>query len=250
MASSDDFKYSPGKSRVVHYETAYDGKPQEHCALHFHEIEGHIERHIGAVKVVYHDLNPGHVPVDIMVVPATPDRRFHYLVTAGMSDMPMQLPSHIKNQHSYRYAELAIALPKYWPIYDEVAMTGKRWGYPVEHLKFLASIPSRFKSWLSIGHSVPNGEPVEAIGPDCDMTGFVLDYPVIGGEGFEQLKTRNGKKINFYAVYPVHDVEMEHKLKKGYASLRKHFSNHKVMEIFDPKREVTVSNSWSQLLRW
>ncbi|MEM7619263.1 MAG: suppressor of fused domain protein [Pseudomonadota bacterium] len=250
MASSDDNKFLQGRGRIVRSKTSYEQKTPNHVAFHFEEIEGHVERHIGPVQFVYHDLASSDLPIDIMVVPATSDRRFHYLVTSGMSDVSMSLPSRITHQHRYRYAELVMALPKYWPVADEQAMTSKRWGYPVEHLKFLASVPHRFESWLSIGHSIPNGEPVETLGPDCDMTGFVLDHPVIGGESFCKLQTRKRKIINFYAVYPTYGVEMEHKLKKGYASLRKNFAQNNVMELFEPKRSPVISNTtWPRLFK-
>lgn len=255
MSSSDDYKFSPHKPSLDNielsdYETAYDAKERSHIALHFEEIEGHVERHIGPVQVVYHDLVSKDFPVDVMVVPATSDRRFHYLVTAGMSDHCMHLPARVEKPGHYRYAELVMALPSYWPVFDEKAMLSSRWGYPIDHLKFLASVPNRYRSWLAVGHSVPHKEPVEPLGPDCEMTGFVLDYPVIGGEDFCKFKARQNKTINFYGVYPVYPSEMSHKLKKGYASLRTKFSEHHVMELFDPKRAPVISHSWSRLLNW
>ncbi len=250
MSSSDDRKFSPGGSMIMRYETMQDCEPTPQVSRYFDEIEGHVERHIGPVEYVYDELHKDSASIDVMVVPANSDRRFHYLVTSGMSNHPMHLNKDIPNASDWSHAELVMALPKYWPVADEKAMQKEEWYYPIEHLKFLARIPQSFNSWLSVGHSIPNAEPSKPIGPRCDMTGFVIDYPYIAGDRFSKMKTWDNTLVRFYAVYPVHCVEMEYKLKKGYDHLREKFTENNVLEIFDPMRRPVVQQGWKNLLGW
>ena len=250
MTSSDDTKYSSGVSRGLGYESTREFEPLENLSRYFEEIEGHVERHIGPVELVYDEISRDNHPIDIMVVPANSDRRFHYLITSGMSNKPMHLSKNISNSENWRFAELVMALPSYWPVTDQISMQQQEWFYPIEHLKFLARIPQTYKSWLSIGHSIPNSEPAKQIGPECDMTGFVLDYPVLGGESFTKMTSRDKNVIRFYAVYPVYSSEMDLKIKKTYSSLRKRFAENKVIEIFDPQRTNSVPSGWRSLLSW
>ena len=236
---------------IMRYETAQECEQSKNQACrYFDEIEGHVERHIGAVEYIYDEIASDSPVIDIMVVPANSDRRFHYLVTSGMSNQAMHLNKDIPNAEDWQLAELVIALPSYWPIADEIAMQRPEWFYPIEHLKFLARIPESFKSWLSVGHSVPNAEQAKSIGPKCDMTGFVLDYPFLGGDSFTKMKTWDGNTVRFYGVFPVYCSEMDYKLKKGYANLREKFAENDVMEIFDPKRDNVIPKTWRDLLSW
>ncbi|MGH1352883.1 MAG: suppressor of fused domain protein [Methyloligellaceae bacterium] len=250
MASSDDTKFLTGGGGLHQYENRQERESTEALSKYFEEIEGHVERHIGPVELIYDDVESSSVQIDIMVVPATSDRRFHYLVTSGMSNQPMHLNKDISDAEEWQFAELVMALPKYWPVSDEVAMQKAEWFYPIEHLKFLARIPERFNSWLSVGHSIPLAEPSKQIGPKCDMTGFVLDYPVLGGDSFTKMKTWDDNVVRFYGVYPVYCSEMEHKLKKGYHSLQDKFKENQVMEIFDPLRDNVLSTGWRRVLGW
>ena len=167
-----------------------------------------------------------------------------------MSSQAMHLGDTVTDEREWQFAELVIALPKYWPVADEIAMQKIEWYYPVEHLKFLARIPERFNSWLSLGHSVPVSDPPKPIGPKCDMTGFVIDYPVLGGESFRRMRTWDGNIVKFYGVYPVYGNEMEHKLKRGFNSLKDRFEEKQVLEIFDPYRENVLSTGWRRMLGW
>lgn len=247
MASSDDTKFLPGGSRRLQFEAQQDCETTNELARYFDEIDGHVERHIGRVELIYDEAVPDVVPVNVMVVPANSDRRFHYLVTAGMSNQPMHLSKSITDAEEWSYAELVMALPGYWPITDEKAMQNPEWYYPVEHLKYLASFPELRNTWLSLGHSIPCKKGT-TIGPNCDMTGFVLDYPMLGGESFTKMQTWDGNLVRFYAVYPVYCSEMDYKIKKEYTSLRSRFKERQIMEIFDPERENVVQSGWRKYL--
>lgn len=55
------------------------------------EIEAHIERHVGKISMVFHEVLSDIVHIDIHQIPPTDDRPYWTLVTSGMSDLPMSV---------------------------------------------------------------------------------------------------------------------------------------------------------------
>jgi hypothetical protein len=73
------------------------------------EIERHIEKHIGEISMVFHEMIADIVHIDIHQVPPGKDRPYWTLVTSGMSDLPMKTP---EGAEDFAYAELMLCLPK------------------------------------------------------------------------------------------------------------------------------------------
>lgn len=74
------------------------------------KIQQHVERFIGKVDMVYHEIISDFVHLDIFLVNPTPERNFFTLVTSGMSQRPMKAPP---GAEKFQYAELMICLPSY-----------------------------------------------------------------------------------------------------------------------------------------
>jgi hypothetical protein len=107
-------------------------------------IDDHIERHLGPVDFVFHQLASDLVHVDLHVVPPSDERPFLTIVTSGMSDLAMTGPD---GAEELRYAELMIALPSDWPL-DPDALKNERHHWPLRALEFLARLPHQHDSWL------------------------------------------------------------------------------------------------------
>jgi len=56
------------------------------------QISDHVERHIGPIESVFHEIISDTVHVDVHFVPPTEARPWTTLVTSGMSDRPMAAP--------------------------------------------------------------------------------------------------------------------------------------------------------------
>ena len=80
------------------------------------EISDHIEKHIGKIHQVFHELVSDQVHIDVYWVKPTPKRPFHTLVTSGMSDKPMNTPDGVDDCD---FAELSICLPEDWKVSQE-----------------------------------------------------------------------------------------------------------------------------------
>jgi hypothetical protein len=178
-------------------------------------VENHIRTHLGEPENVFHELVSTTVHIDIHIVPATPERPWISLVTSGMSDLPMTVP---EGAEDWRFSELMIRVPADWPLTQEDFKEEANY-WPIRWLKQLARLPHEYGSWLSYGHSIPNGDPPEPFAPGCPFSGVVLSPPWIGGEEFSTLYLIDGTPVRFWSVVPLHRAEIDFKLKHGSEAL-------------------------------
>ena len=80
---------SPGGSRIERHDEALPPEPVPSGWAGQELIEDHVERHLGPIESVFHELVSEYVHLDVLVVEATEERPFHYPVTSGMSSRPM-----------------------------------------------------------------------------------------------------------------------------------------------------------------
>jgi hypothetical protein len=74
-------------------------------------ITAHIERHIGRVNTVFHEIVSDDLHIDVHHVKASLFRKFEVLVTSGMSGVAMAVPEDVDQP---RFAEVLVILPKGW----------------------------------------------------------------------------------------------------------------------------------------
>ena len=203
-------------------------------------IDQHIERCLGPVSGVLHELVSDLVHVDVHQVPPTDERPFWTLVTSGMSDRPMAVP---EGAEEFVFAELMMCLPPEWPMSQE-SFADENSYWPVRLLKVLARLPHEYETWLGPGHTVPNAGDEDV--PYADNTGFtcslLLPPAVMLPAEFGTLELGD-RTINFYAVWPLFPREVEHKLNKGLDSLMNRFQKHLVTEVVEVDRPDTCASS-------
>ncbi|MFM9962181.1 MAG: suppressor of fused domain protein [Planctomycetaceae bacterium] len=201
-------------------------------------IVEHIERHVGEVTMVFHEIVSDLVHIDVHHIPPEPGRDFHTLITTGMSDKPMTVPD---GAEDFQYAELVICLPPNWKLTQaDFAQEQNYW--PIRLIKSLARLPHEYDTWLGPGHSVPNGG--EQPQPYADNTRFccaIIVPAVRFGEDFLRLTTPDERIINFYTVWPILPDETEFKLKHGYDELLDRLLSHEVSDLIDIRRQSSVA---------
>ena len=163
------------------------------------QIDAHIEKHLGPIAMVFHEIISDLVHVDIHQIAPTDERPYWTLVTSGMSDRPMTVP---EGADVPRFAELILSLPTDWPMKQET-WKDERWYWPIPWLKVLARLPHEYKTWLGWGHTVPNGDPAEPFADGTEFIGVVLLSPILVPETFHRLAIDEEKSIQFFAPYPV-----------------------------------------------
>lgn len=195
-------------------------------------ISDHIERHVGPVHMVFHEIASTTVHVDIHHVAATPTRPFHHLVTSGMSDRAMTVPA---GEEASRFAELLVALPADWPLTRKAFEDeGNYW--PIRTLKTLARLPHEHETWLGPGHTVGNGEPPQPYAPGTDLCGSLLLVPMTVPAEFGTLSLPTGAEIQFLQVFPVYAEEMQLKIERGTDALLELLERNRVPLEIDPRR--------------
>lgn len=103
----------------------------------------------------------------------------------------------------------------------------------------LARFPHQYNTWLSYGHTIPNGESVFPFTEDTKL-GCMLLLPSLSlGNEFHELKISEEKTIYFYCLYPIYKEEMELKMKEGADSLLDKFDEFEISDVIDLKRQNT-----------
>jgi hypothetical protein len=223
MSGAPVFRYTDG-------EKEWESARGEEC---IEEISDHIERYIGEVSMVFHEVISDTVHIDVHHVKPTEERPFHTLITSGMSDLKMSVPTEV---NSTRYMELMVTLPEYWKIDDE-SFRDEKWYWPIRQLKFLARFPHKFETWLAWGHTIPNGDPAEPFAENTELSGVIILPSVNEPEEFGNLEIDKDKVIEFYSMVPLYDEEMNLKLNRGSDLLLEKFDKHGINDIINPDRK-------------
>ncbi len=225
---------SPGGSRIERHDEALPPEPVPSGWAGQELIEDHVERHLGPIESVFHELVSEYVHLDVLVVEATEERPFHYLVTSGMSSRPMPAGGEDEPER----AELLIGLPADWPL-DRESWEDERHYWPIRMLKTLARMPHEYGFALGHWHTVPNGDPPEPYGPGTKLCCAMLVPPRTTPDEFDGLETPDGL-VQFMALWLLHRDEMEVKLQAGSEAIGRALFNAGVNEVVEADRRSVV----------
>ncbi|WP_041715117.1 suppressor of fused domain protein [Acetivibrio clariflavus] len=193
----------------------------------------HIERYIGKPSYAYHEIFSDTVHIDIYHIEPSEERNYHTFVTMGMSSMPMNVP---KGQEEWKFSELMICLPADWKVSDKELKDNRNY-WPLGLLKMLARFPHEYGTWLSWGHTMPNGEPPQHYADNTKFCGIILLPPILVNEEFIKLKVNRNKTINFFAVIPLYKEEIDYKLEHGYNSFIEKYAEFDMDELIRLNRK-------------
>lgn len=237
----DDIQRSPSGSPIYVYGERK--KPFElavSSSEDVEKVEEHIEKHVGKIDTVWHELVSDLIHLDVHHIPPTTERNLHTFVTSGMSDLPMSAPEGAEGR---RYAELLITLPPNWPVSDEAFKDDKNY-WPIQLLKVFARFPHEYATWLWWGHTIPNGNPPEPLHSSVGFIGAILAPPIGISQEFMSLECSPDKTIHFFSVIPLYQDEMDLKLQEGMDPLFDRFDQHKLTDIIDVNRKNVGKKSW------
>jgi hypothetical protein len=194
-------------------------------------IQDHVEKHLGKIENVSHEIVSDAVHIDILHVPPTVTRPLHTLVTMGMSARPMAVPS---GTNSPKYLELMMTLPRSWKIGND-AKEDERWYWPIRQLKSLARMPHIYKTWLGWGHTVPNDDPPQPLAKNTKLCGAIIVPSLLVPEDFYELKIAE-HTIAFFGVVPLYKEELQLKLDKSADVLFEKLIDAGIKDVIDPTR--------------
>lgn len=199
------------------------------------KLTGHVERHIGCVERVFHDLVSDVVHIDILWVEPSPGRDFHTFVTCGMSEQPMQPCT---RRCGCRYAELLLRLPRSWPLRpEELHVPRNLW--PVQELECLARVPHLHHVHLWGGDTVANGDPgrrLRPLNPATQFSATMLTEPDWTPSAFRRLRVGRDRRIRFFSVIPLYAEEFLLGQEQGGEALLAHLEQAGVDDLLDVDR--------------
>jgi len=232
MAMDETDEFSESGEPIYHHR---DRKPFEIAEGNVEAITrigDHIEKHIGKILTVLHEIVSDTVHVDVNVVAPSESRNYYTLVTSGMSDRAMSAPA---GMDSYRFAELAICLPPNWRISKEAFQNEDNY-WPIRLLKDLARLPHLHDSWLWVGHTVQN-VPLGPYAPGTKLCAAMLAPPVWFDDAFGELIIDDEETIYFCAVVPIYLEEMNFKLKNSAQALFEKLYGAGLAQVVNPSRK-------------
>lgn len=206
-------------------------------------VSQHVEKHIGRIDNVFHELISDLVHLDVLVVNPTKERNYYTFVTCGMSNLPMKVP---EGAEDFRYAELMICLPSEWHVSQEAFGNEDNY-WPIRWLKTLARLPHEYETWLYLAHTIPNGEPAKPFASNTQFSGMILAIPSIVEDlkSFFTLQRPDENNVHFFSLIPLYKEEMDMKLKNGADALFEKLQKAGVNEIVNVTRKnVSKKGFW------
>jgi hypothetical protein len=203
------------------------------------QVTRHIERHIGPIHTVFHEIVSDDLHIDVHHVKSTMFRRYEVLVTSGMSAKPMAVPA---ESNEPRFAEIVVVLPKGWPL-SKPDFSNERNYWPVRLMKTLARHAHHNNTWLGFGHTMANGGSESNTQPYAEGTSLcaaVLLPASSLGQAAWSLKRADGQEVFFWAAVPLHMQELKFKLEHGVDPLLDLFDQNRVTDRIDPTRPSVV----------
>jgi hypothetical protein len=195
-------------------------------------VREHVENHLGPVKRTFEAQDATPVDISVLHVPPQETRPVHTLVTLGMSDAPMSVPS---GKNAPRYIELMMTLPRTWQ-FDEKSLADERWYWPVRQLLAISRKPVNDNSWLGWGEVVPNGTPPQRYAPNTKLCGAVVVPSLLVPQEFYELKIA-AHSIAFFCLLPLYKEEMDLEREKGVNHLFETLIDAGVKDFIDPARK-------------
>ena len=238
--SEQDEKSGSGAPILRHEAKDRDWTAPEHSGRNLESVEAHLEKYIGPVDFVYHEIVSDLIHLDLLYIKPTKDRPYAVVATSGVSDLPMSVP---EGMEEYARAELLIALPEGWPTSDEAHKDEANY-WPLRWLKSVGRLPHDYETWIGYGHTIPNGDPPEPIA-DTEFVGVMVSMPYWLDADFFQLEADSGDTVTFWDVVPLYGEEMQFKLDKGAEALEKRFEKQDIGFVLDIHRpNVAKSKGW------
>lgn len=228
--------FDPGQDVSVAVQHADPVTPlgtADHDSDRTNAISQHIEKFIGPAPMVFQELVPDVISIDVHHVPPTPKRNFHTLITNGMSQRPMLVP---EGAEQFQFAELLLCLPFDWPLTREAFCREENY-WPIRLLKTLARLPHERKTWLGPGHVVPNGSTKpQAYAANCSFCSALIVEPSSFVSGLSRLFLPGEKIVNFYSVWPLYEDEAKRQIYEGIDVLLDRLSRLDVKDVIDTTR--------------
>jgi len=175
--------------------------------------------------------------IDLVLISTEKRSPIKLLMTWGLSNYKQPVPERLQ---SHRHIELYFCLPSYW---DLNALDNPSMQWVFNWIQKLSHYLIEKQTWYGVGHTFPNGNPASSISPTMKQKYFILNSPVFLSEELSRV-TIDDKTIDFLAITPIFEDELDYKMGKGTFKLQKKFLDKNITELLDDYRLSTLKNKW------
>jgi hypothetical protein len=224
---------SPGGSAIHRYPASDWAEPQVGTAdeesLQFGEVREKVYSALfGEAQSIYHEVFALVPHIDVHTYRRSGAKGDVFaLVTSGMSDLPMRIPPDVGD-----------AAPRRVELIFYCAEPKQEY---LETLRWVARFPHDQKTWLSFGHTVPNGNPPAPFwGSEILDTLLFMPTIVQRDQALSEELVLSGDPVHFLWVVPLATPECNLKLERGFGAILDLFGRNGHPHIFDPARRSYV----------
>jgi len=159
------------------------------------------------------------------------------LITDGLSGYNMPVPGKLKGRE---FNELVFCLPSYWEIEN---IDNERFNWVFTWLSKLSKYVVEHNTWFGPGHTIPCGNPFQAISSSMKSNHFLLSDPIFLEDELDPILLED-KLVHFLTITPVFEDEMDYKQGKGTFKLMTKLKNQGVTEKLDDFRATSLKSKW------
>lgn len=178
------------------------------------------------VQVIQNPLHPDQSLIRLFLelnVPVT------VIMTNGLSNYTMPVSEKWLGRE---FNELCICLPSYWEI-DDTTNPNFTWVY--SWLYRLENFIREKNTWFGPGHTIPAGNPIQAVSTLLQQEYFIFGEPMLLKEELKPINL-DGKTVHFLVTIPIFGDELDYKIGKGTYKFFKRFIGRKNTEVIDDFR--------------
>lgn len=202
-------------------------------------IQERMERRLGPIQAVWcRPRVDDRVHVDIHWIPPTPEHPWHWILTTGMSELPMAAPA---GMEECRFAEVYLCLPPDWPMAMKMPLRGEA-GWPLRVLSDLAQYPHQTGRWIWYAHTYAQ-LPMENVAPGVPFSSVVLGPSISMPRGFNGIQVDRDRIVWYFSVLPLHAEERAFALSNSASALLGRFERSGITDVVDPRRPSVVGDS-------
>jgi len=224
---------SPGGSTILRYFSNMWAAPQtadpDELSQQFATQRDDVYKELfGEVKATLPEERPLRPRIEVRTYVRSGSRGAVYaLVTSGMSDLAMRIPRNV-GKDAPRRVELVFYCAEPRREYQET-------------LRWVARFPHDQKTWLSFGHTVPNGDPPAPFWGSGILDTLLFMPTVVQRDAtLSEKLVLGGDPVHFLWVVPLSTAECNLKLQNGFSAILDLFDKNKHPHVFDATRRSYV----------
>jgi Suppressor of fused protein (SUFU) len=173
-------------------------------------LKTHLDQHLGKCLGTFAEITSEYVRLDLLIYPATEQRRFAVICTLGSSARAMAVTD---NMRDYAHQEFFVCVPPEWPLPGSPQMDDDHW-WPFRMLKDIARLAHAAQSFAAPATTIPNGDPAQPYVAGSLLTAAMVWTPIGMPEGLATCDAP-GRRTRISQVIALTADECEMKLGIG-----------------------------------